>query len=230
MMKKRNSLNLVMLVISSILQCIFFRFFSDPGAPFAFVTGIRRYESLSCCAICLPVFFLVLLFSDYYSFYMENYGRLLLVRRCGRDSVVIRLFLKMGLVLLLLVLLQMGINFLFFPDFLIRHWRLVVRCGIVCYGILYSVISMEFLLCTCFGEQIVCAVVNLYFLVGCFIHTMPKQQVIKKIFYTGKVVNLKKLCEKMNTCAVVMEILVLLCFSLLLCWFSIIRCRKKDFF
>lgn len=227
---KRDRWNFILLVFSCIFQCVFFRFFSVEITPYAFAAGPETFDYLQCLAICFPVFFIILLFSDYYSFHMENYGRLLLVRNCNINTMILKLFLKMAAGMAGITMVQLGINFVFFYDCSMDK-TVLFRCSAVYFCIIYFLVCTVFFLSAFFKDSVVNPAVNLFLVVSCFAHGLLKNHWIKTALFTGKITGLKKLVQKESGWQTVSgEIIPVLLLTGAVYLAAVSRCRKKDIF
>lgn len=219
-----------MLVSASVFQCIFFRFLNFEIVPYAFITGIREFDYLQCLAICFPVFFIILLFSDYYSFHMENYGRLLLVRNCNINTMILKLFLKMAAGMACIIMVQLGINYIFFNEYRLDETAMF-RYSIVYFCIVYFLLCTGFFLSTFFKDSVVNLVVNVFLLLSCFAQGLLKIQWVKMVLFTGKIMGLNQIIRKQNGFqTVICEILPVLLLTAVIYAAVAFRCRKKDIF
>ena len=98
---KKNKEIFMLFVFSCVLQTYFFYLQNRIESPFPYMLGIWQDSNetgflyMEILAIYIPLYFVVLYFKDYYSFYMENYGRLCLIRLGNRISIVIKLYVQM---------------------------------------------------------------------------------------------------------------------------------------
>lgn len=219
-----------MFVLAGVFQCIFFRFFCVEVIPYAFVVGIGEFDYLQCLAVCFPVFFIILIFSDYYSFHMENYGRLLLVRNCNINTMILNLFLKMAAGTAGITLVQLGINFVFFHDCSLDKTALF-RCSAVYFCIIYFLLCTVFFLSAFLEDRVVIPAVNVFLLISCFAHGLLKTRWIKTVLFTGKITGLNKLVQNENVWQTVSgEIIPVLILTAGEYFVTVFRCRKKDIF
>lgn len=227
---KRDRWNFLLFVSASVFQCIFFRFFNFEMVPYAFITGIRDFDYLQCLAICFPVFFIILLFSDYYSFHMENYGRLLLVRNCNINTMILKLFFRMAVGMAGITMAQLGINYIFFNRCRLDETAMF-RCSIVYFCIVYFLLCIGFFLAAFFKDSVVNLVVNIVLLLSCFAHGLIKIQWMKMVLFIGKIININQIIWKQSGFQTVLcEILPILFLTAGIYVAVAFRCRKKDIF
>lgn len=154
-------------MIICIIQVLYFKFSGIQELPFVFLFGIEKGEFsgaqyIDICAKWLIECFIIVFFAGHYSFYLENYGRVLIVRDCKRSWVLASLIVKCVLELVGFIMCMTIINAIFFPEYTTANWKLVI-CGAV--QILFSYIALvEIIICLCIKvkENVVIFLLSIY--------------------------------------------------------------------
>lgn len=184
----------VLFFLSCVFQVIFFYMKDIKKASFTYMLGIQMSENvegipyMEILAICFPIYFIILYFRDYYSFYMKNYGKLCLIRNCGRvymiGSVYCRIFRK----LFVFSVIQYGIWALLCLPYMLGHMEEVVLGMFFYYFTLIFIVSIEIFLCSCITEESAQIILNLYVIISSFGNWMIENQWINQMMFPGKIV------------------------------------------
>lgn len=222
-------------IICCVFQVLYFDFFVETARPFVFIQGLHLWEStvlpyLDICVLCLPMFMLVLLFSDSYSFYMENYGRLLLIRNCSVNKRILRIYLDLSIWLLALLGIQFLCNILFDFSYFKNNIPLLIKGGIAYYFVNLFVIILEVCICSWMNDNLVQIFLDLYIFVSCFTCYYFKGKIVYTICMPGQILWLKKMCEAGKLSYLQNEIIIPMLVMGSLYAVTSIHCKKKDIF
>lgn len=234
-MVKKNQWNLIFIFISMLLQSYYF--YQQSGqCAFIHLIGVEVKKNqggipyLEICFLCLPIYFMILYFREHYSFTMENYGRLLLIRGCMRWNVFLKMYKKMVLYLLGILGVQWVLNFLFFYQYFIKNRELLCKSMVLYAVTILLLITLEILLCSFLEERIVEIILNIYV----FLSSMGLWMIQKDflcLLFPGKVVFMKYYIEKICTTRaygvqIIMDILLVIGIVMI----SMFRYKKQDIF
>jgi hypothetical protein len=208
----------------------------DDEIPFAYIQGLLLNKSnglpyLEMCILCLPIIMLVLMFSDSYSFHMENYGRLLIIRNCNIDKRIINIYGKLSLRLGTMIVIQIIINALFNLSFVMDNLLFITLGSIVYFITLFLIVILEFCICSWIQDNLAQIFLNIYIFVSCIICYYHKTNIVKVFWLPGKIINLKNCFNNrvVNDC-LMYEVIVP--FILMIVIFAITskHCKQKDIF
>ena len=183
---------------------------------------------LEICALCVPIYFILLFFSDYYSYYVENYGRLLLIRNCKKSKMILEIYRRIAIWLGLFIVLQLGINVAWFycTDITIIIWFL--RTILLYYLIMFMIIIFGFFLCTFLKDNAAHLALNVYIWISFFAHCVFESDILKKVFIPGKMLFAKRdICNKSDFFEEYVQ-----CIGAMIVIYiaTVYRCRKKDIY
>lgn len=234
---KKSKGTYALLLVSCIVQCVFFLNNSGERNPFAFLLGLTPVEEMwgvppfHICILCVPITLITLCFSDYYLFYIENYGRLIMIRNGNIIRMLFVIYAKIGFRLVLITIMQFVINVIFFNDFVIGNIRLLLIGTIVYLLLINLVVILQFYLCTFMKNQYAYVIVNLYLYLSFVLHWNFDKKIIKLLFFPGQMVNLQ---ETLLIVEVGNWILQQIFYSFALFFVihiaTAIRCKRKDIF
>lgn len=233
---KKDRTFIFFIIVSSFLQGIFFKYISVKEIPMVFLLGITPKEVssfpyLEFCVLSIPIYYITLYFSDYFSFYMENYGKVLLVRNCKKTKMLLKIYFKVAVKLFFFTIIQNLIHAICFSDFLMVHYNLVLKAVGIYYLVMFFVISLEIFLCTILKDHIAHISINIYGWISFLIYWISENGCLKKIFLPGQLINIKTFLKSMNTeIDFLKKNVYMISMICIICIFTIIRCRKKDVF
>ncbi|MDD4371972.1 MAG: DUF2705 family protein [Anaerostipes sp.] len=234
-MKKNSQWNILFLILSMVFQSYFF-YLRGMGYAFVYAIGVNveknqgGFPYMEMCFMCLPIFFILLLFSEYYTFYMENYGRVLVIRNCKRWKICMKMYQHIVIKLLIIVGTQWLINFIFFRKIFMGNIEIVTKGSILYFFLLLLLALIQILLCTFVQENTVQIILNLYVFLSCIMMWFFRTD-ITLLFFPGKAslmkVYLKEFCvgshfyEKVG-----IDFMMLIVIGAI----TIIRYKKKDIY
>lgn len=233
---KRDKEIIGLFIFCCVFQAIYFKYFMNRENPFAYFQGVYAADStvfpyLEMCVLCSPVIMLILLFSDSYSFHMENYGRLLLVRNCNMEKRIGNIYDYLALKLLIMVGMQMFINIIFHPFYFIDNIEKLMKGEIAYYLILLFLIILEFCICSWMEENLVQIFLNLYLFISCIICYYLKNTVVQILFMPGKIMVLERFFENEKWSAYLKnEIMLPVMGGIVLYIITVMHCKRKDIF
>lgn len=217
--------------IAVILQVLFFYFLDNKSAPFAFIFGLQceageRAEYLEICVLWLPVCFLLLYFSNYYSSLLENYGRLILTRSYGRKKLLFLVYKKIFLILVGLVGFQLVLNGVLFTEFLkLNFLRILV--GYIQIVLSYLIlIGVEILLACCGWENVIFLLLNVYILFSEFVLFYKSNLQNKELFFPWNCVEINMLYKVKEL--LLLEILIKIFAIMFIVGVTMAVYRRKD--
>lgn len=234
---KKNKDTYALLFVAYIVQCVFFLNNSGEQNPFAFLLGLTPVEEMlgvpyfHICVLCVPIVLITLCFSDYYSFYIENYGRLLLIRNCNIIRMLFWIYAKIGYRLVLITIMQFIINVICFYDFVIGNIRLLLIGGMVYLLFINLVVILQFYLCTFMKNNYAYVMVNLYVYLSFVLHRSFDVKIINLLFLPGQMVNLKATLQNVEVGNwILQQVLYSLGMFIVIHIATVIRCKRKDIF
>lgn len=191
---KRDKGMFLLFVLSCVFQVSYFYQQDRRNSPFAYMLGVYQEPNeqgilyIEILAVCVPLFFLVLYFKDYYTFYLENYGRLCLIRNCSRLRLIGNLFMRMIREVFWFIIIQWGIWTVWRYDYMVQHIEEIIVGTVFYFMILLFVLSIELFLCTCVKEEVMQIGLNFYILCCICINWTFENPWIQLLFSPGKII------------------------------------------
>lgn len=172
-----------------------------------------------------------LIFSNFYSFHMEEYGRLLLVRDCNIRKRIYKLFKNIAIEELILILLHIAVNMLFDMNYFIRNLYQIIKGGAIYYLVMLVLLTVEFFVSTWFDDSIVMTNLGLYLFVSVITVIISDNKVLGILFFPGRILRLYKINAVDGLIGFfVPSIVTALLFIVVLLELIIKRCSNKDYF
>lgn len=233
---KRDKEIIGMFIICCFFQVVYFKYVVGVARPFVYIQGVYVQESnvlpyLEICVLCLPIIMLILLFSDSYSFYMENYGRLLLVRNCNLRKCILNIYKYLAIKLFIMIGIQLIINVFFNLSYFKDNLTTILKGEIAYYFILLFIVILEFCICSWVKENLVQIFLYLYVFVSCVVCYYRKSKVVQILFIPGKILELKKFFETEKWISYLLnEITIPMLIIITLFLITVMHCKRKDIF
>lgn len=233
---KRDKEIIGLYIICCFFQVVYFKYVVGSARPFVYIQGVYLQESnvlpyLEICVLCLLIIMLVLLFSDSYSFYMENYGRLLLVRNCNLTKCIFNICRHLAMKLFIMVGIQLIINVLFNLSYFINNIATILKGEIAYYLILLFTAILEFCICSWVKENLVQIFLYVYVFSSCVVCYYLKSKVVQILFMPGKILELKKFFETEKWISYLLnEITIPMLSMIILFLITVMHCKRKDIF
>lgn len=235
---KKNKEIFILFILSCMFQTYFFYMQDRIESPFAYMLGIWQdsnetgFLHTEILAIYMPLYFVVLYFKDYYSFYMENYGRLCLIRIGNRTSIVIKLYVQIVKKIIFMEIIQGGIWMIWRYDYFIENKKTVLIGMILYFFTLLWIAAAEVCFSTYVKEGVMFVLINAYILSSLFVRWMIQARWATYIFFPGAVLKGNQLIQKMITRGTGLEfsMLYIVFIIFLFCWTTKTQFQKKDIF
>ncbi len=232
---KKNKENIFCYVIACIVQTMYY--FFRRNKVFVFANGIpgvkmgEGFPILDICALIMPGLMMFLIFSNFYSFHMEEYGRLLLVRDCNIRKRIYKLFKNIAIEELILILLHIAVNMVFDMNYFIRNLYQIIKGGAIYYLVMLVLLTVEFFVSTWFDDSIVMTNLGLYLFVSVITVIISDNKVLGILFFPGRILRLYKINAADGLIGFfVPSIVTALLFIVVLLELIIKRCSNKDYF
>ena len=235
---KKNKEIFMLFVFSCVLQTYFFYLQNRIESPFPYMLGIWQDSNetgflyMEILAIYIPLYFVVLYFKDYYSFYMENYGRLCLIRLGNRISIVIKLYVQMVKMIISMEIIQWGIWMIWRYDYFVENRRTVLLGMVLFFFILLWIAAAEVCFSTYVKEGALLVLINVYILISMFVHWIFQGKWIIYIFFPGVILKGSKLIQKVINQDLCMKLSMIYIGFMIFLFFLTTKTRfeKRDIF
>ena len=233
-MKKDKTLILIF-IISCILQEMYCCYNKGLLYPFSFLQGLNIDNNcglpyLELCAICLPTIILVLLFSDTYKFYFEEYGCLLLIRNCNLQKRILKIYYKIICEILVYVFIEFIISLIFNYKYFYDNSKVIVMQLVIYVVNVFLLITLEVFLCSCAGQGVCQIFINIYVYLSLIVSFYMENKMIRIVYfpgifvYAGKQNNIEGLCRHFLENLTMQTIFIGAIYGL-----TVFRCKRKDY-